>query len=222
MNDLIKGNQPENTSDNNVMDSKILTVISSVLSAVFSPLLVPTYAYAIAMWTTRLSILPERIRLVSSLIVFGITAIIPFAIILFMIRKGLASGPALESRSDRPIPYTITIICYLFSAWYLWRLPHWIPMFFVAAAIAALLGVLINIKWKISAHATSMGGLCAAIAYIGATSQFIVVFLPWLCGIILISGAVCSARLYLMRHTPAQVYAGWCLGFIVTLICLYL
>ncbi len=229
MYDLKNNNQPlgndkqaDNTVDATVMDSKILTIVSNILSAVFSPLLVPTYAYAIAMWTTRLSTFPERTRLVSSLIVFVITAIIPFAVILFMIRKGLASGPALESRSDRPIPYTVTIICYLFSAWWLWPLPHWIPMFFVSAAISALFGVLINIKWKISAHATSMGGLCAAILYIGFTSQFTVVFLPWLCGIILLSGAVCSARLFLKRHTPAQVYAGWSLGFIVTTICLYL
>lgn len=222
MYDLKNDNPTKSEVDTTVMDSKAFTVISNVLSAVFSPLLVPTYAYAIAMWTTRLSIIPERTRLMSSLIVFGITAIIPFAVILFMIRKGLASGPALESRSDRPIPYSVTIICYLFTAFCLWLLPHWIPMFFVAAAIAAFLGVIINIKWKISAHATSMGGLCAAIVYIGATSQFTVVFLPWLCGIILISGAVCSARLFLRRHTPAQVYAGWCLGFIVTSICLFL
>lgn len=201
---------------------KVLSTVSNVLSAVFSPLLVPTYAYSIAMWTTRMSVLPERTRLISSLVVLAITALIPFTVILFMIRKGLASGPALESRRDRPIPYSVTIICYLFAAWCVWLLPRWIPMFFIAAAVAALLDVLINIKWKISAHATSMGGLCAAIAYIGMTSQSTVVYLPWLCGIILLSGAVCSARLYLKRHTPAQVYAGWCLGFAVSFVILFL
>lgn len=212
------GQTPENASSHG---SRLLTTISNILSAVFSPLLVPTYAYSIALWTTRMSVLPERTRLISSLVVFAITALIPFSIILFMIRKGLASGPALESRSDRLIPYTVTIICYLFTAWCVWLLPHWIPMFFIAAAIAAFLDVLINIKWKISAHATSMGGICAAVLFIGLTSQSTVVYLPWLCGIILLSGAVCSARLFLNRHTPAQVYAGWSLGFIVTLISLF-
>lgn len=209
---------PERKSSEN---THLLTTISNILSAVFSPLLVPTYAFAIAMWTTRMSVLPERTRLISSLVVLAITALIPFSLILFMIRKGLASGPALESRSDRPIPYTVTIICYLFTAWCLWLLPRWIPLFFIAAAIAALLGVLINIKWKISAHATSMGGLSAAMVFIGISSQSTVVYLPWLCGIILISGAVCSARLYLKRHSPGQVYAGWSLGFIVTLVTLF-
>lgn len=222
MNESTSSTSEQNPVSPTIPESKALTTISNILSTVFSPLLVPTYAYAIAMWTTRLSILPERTRLVSSLVVLGITAIIPFAIILFMIRKGLASGPALESRSDRPIPYTVTIICYLFAAWCVWLLPHWIPMFFIAAAVASLLDVLINIKWKISAHATSMGGLCAAMVFIGMTSQSTVVFLPWICGIILISGAVCSARLYLKRHTPGQVYAGWSLGFIVALVCLFL
>lgn len=220
-------NEPKPSSELNpaiapMRGAKALTTISNILSAVFSPLLVPTYAYAIAMWTTRLSVLPERTRLISSLIVFGLTALIPFSIILFMIRKGLATGPALESRDDRPIPYSVTIICYLFTAWCVWLLPHWIPMFFIAAAVAAFLNVLINIKWKISAHATSMGGLCAAMVFIGITSQSSVIFLPWICGIILLSGAVCSARLFLKRHTPAQVYVGWSLGFAVTIFSLSL
>lgn len=196
--------------------SKILTVLSNIFSGIFLPLLIPTYAYALALWTTPFSQAPERVRFMSSMIIFAITALIPLAIILFLMRKGKVADVSINNPRERKIPYLVTILCYLVSALYLWLMPRWLPMFFVGAAVAAFIASLITFRYKISAHTTSMGGLCALIIFIGVNHLSTVLILPWISAGILISGAVGSARVFLGRHTPSQVYSGWLLGLTVT------
>lgn len=196
--------------------SKVLTVLSNIFSGVFLPLLVPTYAYTLALWTTSFSQAPERLRFISSMIIFAITAIIPLSIILFLMRKGKVSDVSINDPRERKIPYLVTILCYLVSALYLWLMPRWLPMFFVGAAVAAFIASLITFRYKISAHTTSMGGLCALIIFIGVNNLSTMLILPWLSVGILASGAVGSARIFLGRHTPSQVYTGWILGLIIT------
>jgi membrane-associated phospholipid phosphatase len=69
---------------------------------------------------------------------------------------------------------------------------------------------LINIAWLISIHAT---GVMAALVIVGLvfgwTASLIV--LPFVI-------SVCWVRLYLKRHTPAQVAAGLILGVISVLV----
>lgn len=195
--------------------SKILVGISNFFSGVFLPLLVPTYAFATALWVTSLSMLPERLRLFSSALIFIITTIPPLVTILFLMRKGKVKDVSINDPKDRPIPYLVTIVSYFVAAFFLREWPHWIPMFFMGAAVAAIIASLITFRWKISAHATSMGGFTALLIYIGIHNLETVMIIPWIAVAIFCSGAVGSARIYLGRHTPAQVYAGWLLGLIM-------
>ncbi len=195
---------------------KILKVISDFFSGVFIPLLVPTYAFAMALWVSPLAVLPERIRFLSSLVIFLITTLPPLATILFLMRKGKVKDVAINDPKDRPIPYLVTIICYFIAALFLRKWPHWLPMFFTGAAFVAIIANMITLKWKISAHAASMGGFTSLLIYIGIHHLNVVMIIPWIAVAIFCSGAVGSARIYLERHTPAQVYAGWGLGLIVT------
>lgn len=197
-------------------NQKALIVLSNFFSGVFLPLLVPTYSYAIALWTTPLSHAQEKVRLISSIVVFALTALIPLATIMFLMKKGKVSDVSIDNRRERTVPYLVTILCYLITALYLWLMPRWLPMFFVGAAVSAFIASLITFKYKISAHSTSMGGLCALIIYIGMSHIATVLIIPWVSAGILLSGAVGSARLYLGRHTPSQVYSGWLLGLTVT------
>lgn len=193
--------------------------VSLWLSAVFSPLLVPTYACAIALWITPLAVLSERTRLLLSLLIFAFTAAVPMATIIFMIRAGKVADSSISNRKERTIPYLVTLCCYLGAALFLWtkHAPLWLSNFFGGAAVAIVFALLINnlLKWKISAHCSCMGGLCAMVYFIAAHHFGIVMMTPWLVGAMLLSGAVGSARLYLRRHTPAQVYAGFLMGLIV-------
>lgn len=201
-----------------------INTISLVLSGVFSPLLVPTYACAIALWITRLSILPERTRFIVSLIVFLVTAAAPMALIIFMMRAGKVSDSAISHRKERGVPFVVTSLCYLAIYFFMAhiRAPHWLAMFFAGAFVSTIIAFLINFYWKISAHGMVMGGLCAMTLFIAINGLGVVWIMPWVTGSILLAGAVGSARLYLGRHTPGQVYAGLLLGLAVEMLFLYL
>lgn len=207
--------QPVSDNDSQ-MRGKIMKILSDLFSGVFLPLLVPTYAYIIALCTTFLSQSPQRLRYLSSAVVFAITALIPLSVILFLMRRGKVSDVSIDDPRERFVPYIATIACYFLTALYLWLMPRWLPMFFVGAGVAAIIATLITFRYKISAHTTSMGGLCALILFFGLNHIATVRILPWLVSAIMISGAVGSARIFLGRHTPSQVYSGWLLGFVVT------
>ncbi|MCM1223076.1 MAG: hypothetical protein NC548_52350 [Lachnospiraceae bacterium] len=201
----------------------IVNTASLVLSGVFSPLLVPTYACAIALWITRLSILPERTRFLLSLIVFMVTAVVPMAVIILMMRMGKVSDTAISDRKQRGIPFIVTALCYLGVFFFMRQIhaPHWLSMFFLGAFASTAAAMLINLFWKISAHGMVMGGLCALVLFIAYKGLGTVWMLPWITAAVLLAGAVGSARLYLGRHTPGQVYAGLLLGLgLVTLVVL--
>ncbi len=208
--------QKSPSSNSGESNHKFLIVLSNFFSGVFLPLLVPTYSYIIALWTTYLSRSPERLRLMSSVVVFALTALIPLAVILFLMRRGKVSDVSIDNPRERTIPYLATILCYFLVAIYLWLMPRWLPMFFVGAGVAAMIATIITFKYKISAHTTSMGGLCALIFFTGVHHLAVVPILPWLSLAILVSGAVGSARIYMSRHTASQVYSGWLLGFFTT------
>jgi len=198
--------------------------ISRVLSGIFSPLLVPTYACAIALWITHLAILPERTRFLVSLIVFLITAAAPMAVIIFMMRAGKVSDSAISNRRERGVPFLVTAVCYLAVYFFMAhiRAPHWLAMFFAGACASTVIAFAINLFWKISAHSMVMGGLCAMVLFIAFKGLGVVWIMPWITGAVIIAGAVGSARLYLHRHTPGQVYAGLLLGLGAEMAFLYL
>ena len=188
--------------------------IASCISTVFSPLLVPTYSYATALWITPLAVLPERVRLISSLMIFLITATIPMATILMLMRTGRIGDYAITDRRQRTVPMIVAILCYVGASFYLRfvHAPGFLIHFFIGAAAAAVLALGINFRWKISAHMTAIGGYCALLIWIAVHALGIVMMMPWITGAVIIAGCVGSSRLYLLRHTPAQVYAGFCLG----------
>lgn len=202
----------ETPSPHNIVHTASLT-----LSAVLSPLLVPTYACAIALWITPLAILPERMRFALAAIIFLITAAVPMGVIIYMMRTGRVADSALSVRKQRTVPYLVTAIAYVCAAMFLGyeHAPRWMTCFYIGASMACLLALVINTAWKISAHLTTMGGLCALVLFIAAFRLGIVNMLVWVSVVFVLAGAVGSARLYLQRHTPAQVYAGFAMGLIV-------
>lgn len=190
-----------------------------VLSDVFSPLLVPTYAMILAMWITPLRVLPESGRLIATGAVAALTALVPLAAILALIKMGSVSNMAITDRRQRMIPYSIAVVCYLCTAWTMhsYHAPRWLMMFFIAAAVATAAALVITTAWKISAHTTAMGGLTGMLAWFAISGLADAGAVIWLTGAIVISGAVGTARLALERHTLGQVCAGFLLGLACSL-----
>ncbi len=201
----------------------IVQKASLTLSAIFSPLLVPTYACAIALWITPLAILPERMRFALAAIIFLITSALPLGVIIYMMRTGKVADSALSDRKQRTVPYLLAALAYVGATVLLGfeHAPRWLTCFYAGAAFACLAALVVNTSWKISAHMTTMGGLCALVLFIATFRLGIVNMVAWVSVIFVMAGAVGSARLYLHRHTLAQVYAGFALGFTVEWVFMY-
>lgn len=191
-----------------------LTRAAQIISDVFSPIVIPTYMMAMAMWITPLVVIPERTRLAAMGTVALLTAIIPTATLFTLIRMGRAGAMCLNKRQERTIPFAISVLCYIVAAFYLNAVnaPRWLSLFYVGAAVTSAIALAINFKWKISVHAASAGGITAAVAWLAFNDLLIFGSPLWLSGMILICGTVGSARLILERHTLGQVIAGSVLG----------
>lgn len=185
-----------------------------IVSDVFSPILMPTFAMASALWLTMMRYLPVGVRLWALFGVFAITAVVPFVFILILIKRGKVSDTSISDRSQRTAPYCASIICYLGAAFYLMALkaPMWLPGFFFGAATVSLLSLIITHWWKISAHVGAAGGVAAVIYWLAYRGMIIEPML-WVSVTILLVGVIAWARLYLDRHTPAQVLAGALMAF---------
>lgn len=194
--------------------------ISEILSAVFSPLLVPTYGMVLAAFLTILRMLPSNLLWTAIGITFVITCLVPVSAIVALYRSGVIKDPALNNRTERFIPYGVVVLCYLGCGFFFYKAsaPFWLPMFFAGGALATVISTVVNCWWKISAHAAAMGGLVALVFRIVASHYALFNMNVWLSGVIIAAGFVMTARVYLSRHTLWQVLAGCANGFL----CVYL
>lgn len=195
---------------------RILYIASRTVSFAFCPLLVPTYGILLAFCLSFLVILPVRTMVVVTLTTLFITGIVPFTFILFMWRKKRVGDPSLKQRRERFWPYIVTVICYLICMVYLivLKAPVWLWGFMLGASVSLMLVSVINLRWKISAHTTAMGGLLAMLFRIVVSGYTPLPIEGWMTVAILLTGMVGTARLLLQRHTLLQVLAGLLVGFV--------
>lgn len=185
-----------------------------VISAIFSPLLIPTYCMILAMWLTPLSQNTEATRLGATFMIFLFTAAIPMTYLITVARVGYIKHLDMQIKQHRIAPTLIMIVAAALATYYLYRAkaPDWLIFMMAANGVASVLYFVANFYILISGHAMGMGMLTAALYYIGAHNLGIVAITPWLITIVLTSGLVCSARLALGRHTPLDVAVGYAIG----------
>jgi membrane-associated phospholipid phosphatase len=186
-----------------------------IISLIFQPLLMPTYAMILLMNMDIFSVLPLRWRLIAIIGTFIFTGVLPALPIWLLMKKGEVNDLFISKREERTMPYLFSFMAYVFWALFMWRTLQF-PTFIVAmgmgSAISIFIIVFINLKWKISAHMAGVGGLCGAVFGVCYRTAINPV---WLIAIILfISALVAFSRLELKAHTPGQVLAGYVVGFI--------
>ena len=193
-----------------------LETMAEVISLLLTPLIVPTYAIFFALnleYIAVRSLLSTRIIVTLAVLVF--TCILPIIAIAILHRMGKISDTGVTKQNERALPYIITIFGYLAGAIYLSNVnaPQWIAMFLVGAGLAAITSMLVNIKWKISAHGAGMGGVVAMFFTIWNNGYAQHDFLIATSIVILLTGIVGTSRLILNKHTLGQVLAGTLNGF---------
>lgn len=195
-----------------------MRLFSNIVSFIFHPLLMVTYGMLLAFLFTILSIYPFQVKLFIAIGTFVTTALVPAIFIYLLVKNGAAVDIELSDRRERSVPYLILITSILLCAFTLYKMfmPYWLLSLLVGACVALVVALFINFFWKISAHTIGVGGLLGAIMGISDMNKInpywaIIV-------VLIITGFVATSRIYLKRHTPMQVYAGFCLGFICTFV----
>ena len=190
---------------------------SQVVSVVFHPLFMPLYATWLLFHAgSHLTYtIPESLQFFLYAFMFVMTALLPASIIWFLWQRGWIESPELYQRNERHIPFLLTLSCYGGALWILLSLPvsRLLGFSLLGACLAVLMALLINLRWKISIHMIGIGGLAGLFYGFGYWMQMQVAgMIPAMC---FTAGLVGTARLIRQAHTPAQVYAGFLLGFTI-------
>ncbi len=135
-----------------------------------------------------------------------LVSLAPILVILYLLKIGYISELHMSNTSERHVPYGTAVAFALLA----FGIVNWFDgpellrclLIFNIIELAAL--GLINIKWLISIHAT---GIMATFLIVGLLFGW-----GWSLAVLPFVIAVCWVRLYLKRHSPAQIIAGLGLG----------
>jgi membrane-associated phospholipid phosphatase len=196
------------------------TRVAKLISYLLHPLLMPTYGFAIIFFTNNyistFTSYPIKLTIVG--ITFIFTFLLPTINALILLKMGRIKSWEMETQQERILPYTGAVL-YYFSLFYLFynaEFPSIFKTLILGAAISILLTIIINYKWKISAHAIGIGGIAGAALGIEYRLQINLHFILIL--IIFLAGLAGFARLKLNAHSPAQVYSGFGIGCLIQLL----
>lgn len=182
------------------------------ISNIFQPFLIPTYSMLLLFQTEAYSTTNLYYKLYTILGIFVLTCVLPIVCLAILKKIGLISSMMLENRKERTIPYIFALLCYISTIIFLWRIymPTYIVAMMFSSVLSTIFIMLINFKWKISAHLCAMGNLCG---YIFIVNSRLGIASPWiLAAAFIIAGLVATARMILGVHTPLQTLLGYILG----------
>ncbi|MCQ2193600.1 MAG: hypothetical protein MJZ28_01465 [Paludibacteraceae bacterium] len=186
-----------------------MELLSKILSVVFFPLFMPIYGAAMLFSISFFSYYPINYIYGAwyYILLFGVA--IPFICILLLKLLGVIADIRLRDKRDRLLPYVMTGISYIVCAVILYALglPFFVSLIVGGVALALIIDGVVSYFWKISAHMTGCGAILSGILITSFDMQLF--SFPCVAGCVFVCGLVAMARLYLHKHTPGQVLAGF-------------
>ena len=195
--------------------------IATIVSYLFHPVFIPVYVMLYLLYIHPFMFLGDSVgekRRTLAQAVINYT-IFPIVTVLLVRATGFITSLQLPTQKDRMIPLMATMIWY-FWIWNVWRnlptTPQPLIVFSLAAFIGTIVGWLMNIYFKVSLHAISVGVLVAFMFYL-AFSDMINSGI-YISVALVIAGLVCTARMLVSSHRPAEIYFGFAGGILSTLL----
>lgn len=217
-----------------------MNITSKILSVLFHPLLVVTYALILLISANPylFSAQDPKARGLIVILIFLLSFIFPLLTIVMMKLTGLVSSLEMPNHKERIVPLAIT------TAFYMWlyiniksngMIPMALRMFILGATISIVLAFLINLYSKISLHTVGMGGLVVitVITKFMFSYEYFHLSLPGLGAFqvsmnlmilitIVLAGLIGTARLQLKAHELTDIYGGYFVGVLGQLIALWI
>ncbi len=192
-----------------------IRALAHFFSWVFHPLFIPAYVTAFLVFIDPYTFAGFNMKYSLFRLIFVVfnTAFIPGFAVFLMWRLKLIQSMHLRTQKERIIPYAAAMIFY-FWAWYVAHRQKENPEPFIDFLLGSFLAVcaawFLNIVNKVSMHAIAIGGF-AMFFLLHAFSQSDVTGIYFSIAI-LIAGVVCTSRLIVSDHTPAEIYLGLIAG----------
>ena len=182
------------------------------MSMIFTPFYLPIVGLIALFIFSYMSLLPMMYKLVMLAMVYLLTVVAPSLLIhLYRLCQGWTSHE-LCRKERRLVPYIISIVCYF--ACFFWmeyrNTPRVISIIVVVALTIQMVCALINIWWKISTHTAAIGGVAGGLVSYSIAFSFNPLW--WLCFVLILAGAVGTARMILRQHSLSQVVTGFLVG----------
>ncbi|MBM3421309.1 MAG: hypothetical protein FJY11_09260 [Bacteroidetes bacterium] len=197
-------------------ESRIAGFIAWAVTIVFHPVFLPLYGMLLIFNIPALfSFLPGGARRVVFLMVLVNNVLLPLAMLPLFRLRNMISSYRLEDRRERIIPLLSASLMYFITAIMIYRfqLPALIKAFSFASACVVFVTALLSFRWKVSVHASGAGAMVATVLLISFKMYAVLIWV--VVAVILVSGMVMTARIWLREHTPGEVYAGFLAGFTV-------
>jgi membrane-associated phospholipid phosphatase len=185
--------------------------LAQILSSVIHPLIFPLVVVTIVSYANNHSAgLTLKLVTLTTLL----TALPVALVVLVQVKRGAWSDYDVSRRRQRYALYPFALLCLAALALLYKGLDAYYVLRCVAAlVIANLIDGAINLRWKVSAHATTAAACAALLWYftpvLGPPAAASALLVGW-------------SRVELQRHTPLQVLAGWSVGTLSSLSALYL
>ena len=198
-----------------------LQVVAKIISYIFHPVFVPVMVvwFFVFVHPNLFVGIPDdqKFRVVA----MAAVSFTFFPLVTVLLLRGLKFIDTiyLHTQRDRVIPFIACMIWY-FWIWYVWNnfgktdsgndMPRLVVQFAFAAFLSTILGVMVNIRMKVSLHAISAGIALTLFAIMALTPGINLNF--WFAIVLLLTGIICTARFIVSDHTPQEVYGGLALG----------
>lgn len=186
---------------------------SKILSFVFHPVLMPTYAILLLLYFSKVfsQFMPieQKTHLINLTLIF--TLLLPLLGVFLLKKLKIVSSIYMENQKERKWPLLIAISSYylLFRMFEFLYIHPIIIKLVLGAMLILFLAVIISNFWKISLHMLGIGGVFGAFLafqYLFGGKLFLIILL------LLCSGLVAYARINENAHTLKQVYLGFLVG----------
>ncbi len=199
----------------------VLRVIARIISWVFHPVFVPVMVIAFLLYEHPYLFAGFSSFLKFRIMMIAIVCFTFFPLVTVLLLKGLKFIDTiyLHTQKDRVIPFIACMIWYFWIS-YVWfnfgkttggaDMPKEAVLFAAATFISTIIGLMVNIRMKVSLHTISAGIVLAFFILMAFTQSLH--FGSWLSVALLFTGLVCTARMIVSDHTTKEIYGGLVTG----------
>ena len=200
----------------------MLKAISKGISILFSPLLIPTYAALILLYSGfHFSMFSWEAKRFLLIVVIISTAIMP-AITLTVASLGKKLQITAGNSGDLWIPMIFSALYYYLGFYLLNKMPFYaiFKVLLLSGAILIVVLMMISLRWKISYHTAAAGSLFGMVTALslrlGANPLMLLSIIA------MISGLIATARVILQKNGLIETLAGFPIGFLVFFLIFFL